>query len=89
MKMIPEEMMEIVKDGDTVKVHYTGTLDDGTTFDSSEGSDPFEFTLGKNMVIPGFEKAVLGLNIGKEAKVTLPPEDAYGHPIPRYGYNCK
>jgi peptidylprolyl isomerase len=64
--------------GDTVRVHYTGTLDDGTVFDSSAGRDPLEFTIGSNMVIPGFESAVVGLQVGDSTKVVIGPEDAYG-----------
>jgi FKBP-type peptidyl-prolyl cis-trans isomerase 2 len=64
--------------GDTVKVHYTGTLDDGTVFDSSEGRDPLEFTIGSNTVIPGFESAVIGLTVGASTRVVIGPEDAYG-----------
>jgi FKBP-type peptidyl-prolyl cis-trans isomerase 2 len=64
--------------GDTVKVHYTGTLDDGTVFDSSEGRDPLEFTIGSNSVIPGFESAVVGLTVGESTRVVIGPEDAYG-----------
>ena len=64
--------------GDTVKVHYTGTLDDGTVFDSSAGRDPLEFTIGADAVIPGFELAVVGLEVGETAKVVIGPEDAYG-----------
>ncbi len=67
--------------GDTVTVHYTGTLADGTTFDSSEGREPLLFTLGAGDVIPGFESAVLGLEPGDTASITIAPEDAYG---PRY-----
>ncbi|MBE9504883.1 MAG: peptidylprolyl isomerase [Proteobacteria bacterium] len=74
--------MAEVKDGDKVKVHYTGTLEDGETFDSSEGSEAFEFTLGQNMVIPGFEKAVLGMQVGNETTVTLSPDNAYGNAMP-------
>jgi len=69
---------EVAKDGDTVKIHYTGTLEDGTTFDTSEGREPLEFTLGEGMVIPGFEKAVYGLQVGKSKTVTIPVEEAYG-----------
>lgn len=72
--------MTQVKEGDKVKVHYTGTLEDGSTFDSSEGREPLEFTVGENMVIPGFEKAVVGLETGGETSVTIQPEDAYGQP---------
>ena len=64
--------------GDTVRVHYTGRLDDGTVFDSSEGRDPIEFTLGAEAVIRGFESAVLGLEVGERRTVVLGPEDAYG-----------
>jgi peptidylprolyl isomerase len=68
-----------VKDGDTVKVHYTGTLtDDGTVFDSSREREPLEFTLGEGQLIPGFEKAVIGLEEGDETTVELDSEDAYG-----------
>jgi len=74
--------MAEAKNGNTVKVHYTGTLEDGGTFDSSEGRDPFEFTLGKNMVIPGFENAVLGMQTGNETTITLTPDEAYGNPVP-------
>jgi len=67
-----------VKQGDTVHVHYTGTLEDGTVFDSSDGRDPLEFTMGEGKVIPGFEKAVEGLAVGETTNAILPPEEAYG-----------
>lgn len=67
-----------IKNGDTVRVHYTGTLDDGTVFDSSRERDPLEFVMGKGMMIPGFEKALDGRNVGDEVTVTIPPEEAYG-----------
>ncbi len=70
--------MKTAAQGDTVKVHYTGTLDDGTVFDSSEGRDPLEFTIGSNSVIPGFESAVVGLTVGESTRVVIGPEDAYG-----------
>jgi peptidylprolyl isomerase len=66
------------KTGDTVRVHYSGTLQDGTPFDSSEGRDPLEFKIGACQVIPGFESAVTGLEPGGTASVTIAPEDAYG-----------
>ena len=69
-----------VQDGDTVFVHYTGTLEDGTEFDSSRGRDPLEFVLGGKMIIPGFEKAVRGLEKGDTVRAVIPPEDAYGEP---------
>lgn len=72
--------MAKAKAGDTVKVHYTGTLDDGTVFDSSKDRDPIEFTLGKKMVIDGFDKAVEGMEVGETQSVALTPDDAYGQP---------
>jgi peptidylprolyl isomerase len=66
------------KIGDTVKVHYTGRLDNGSTFDTSMHCDPLEFTLGDGELIPGFEKAVLGMNPGDTKTETIPAEQAYG-----------
>jgi peptidylprolyl isomerase len=75
----PQEiLMSQAKPGDTVSIHYTGTLDDGTQFDSSSGRDPLEFTLGTGQVIPGFDKAVEGMAVGDSKSVNIPPEDAYG-----------
>lgn len=71
--------MSKVKDGDTVKVHYTGTLtEDGTVFDSSQDREPLEFTLGEGKLIPGFEKAVVGMEEGDETTVEIESGDAYG-----------
>jgi peptidylprolyl isomerase len=70
--------MEKAKADDTVKVHYTGKFEDGTVFDSSEGRDPLEFTLGKGMVIPGFEAAAMGMSPGETKTVNIPAEEAYG-----------
>lgn len=70
--------MSQAKSGDTVKIHYTGTLDDGTQFDSSAGREPLEFTLGSGQVIPGFDKAVDGMAVGESKQVNITPEDAYG-----------
>jgi FKBP-type peptidyl-prolyl cis-trans isomerase 2 len=70
--------MSQAKQGDTVRVHYTGTLEDGEVFDSSKGREPLEFVVGAGQVIPGFEKAVEGLAPEESRKVTLPPEEAYG-----------
>ncbi len=70
--------MQQAKNGDAVTIHYTGTLNDGTIFDSSEGREPLPFTLGSGQVIPGFEEAVLGMQIGEKKTVTIPPEKAYG-----------
>lgn len=65
-------------DGQTVQIHYTGALESGEVFDSSEGRDPLEFTLGEGQVIPGFEAAVRDLEIGESTQTTIPPEQAYG-----------
>jgi len=65
-------------DGQKVSIHYTGSLEDGSIFDSSEGRDPLEFTLGAGQVIPGFEAAVRTLEVGESTKTTIPPEQAYG-----------
>lgn len=70
--------MSQAKSGDTVKIHYTGTLDDGSQFDSSEGRDPLEFELGAGQVIRGFDKAVEGMSEGEEKSVTIEADDAYG-----------
>ena len=70
--------MSIAKDGDTVKVHYTGTLKNGEVFDTSKEREPLEFTLGQGQLIPGFEKAVIGLNVGDATKVDIPSAEAYG-----------
>ncbi|MFC1905315.1 peptidylprolyl isomerase [Chloroflexota bacterium] len=67
-----------VKNGDTIQVHYTGKLADGTIFDSSIEREPLEFTLGEGRLIPGFEKAVLGMKVGEKKIVTIPANEAYG-----------
>jgi len=73
-----EQPMKQAKSGDTVKVHYTGTLSDGSQFDSSVGREPLEVTLGSGQVIPGFEGALEGMNEGDSKTVTIPADDAYG-----------
>ena len=70
--------MTVAKSGDSVKVHYTGTLEDGTQFDSSAGVDPLEFTLGGGQVIAGFDEAVTGMEPGEKKSVTIPAAKAYG-----------
>lgn len=70
--------MAEAKKGDNVKVHYTGRLDDGTVFDSSQDRDPLEFTLGEGQVIPGFEEAVEGMGEGDSKTATVSSENAYG-----------
>jgi peptidylprolyl isomerase len=64
--------------GDKVKVHYTGTFDDGTVFDSSDGRDPLEFTVGEGQVIAGFDEAITGMQAGEEQTVRIPVDKAYG-----------
>ena len=67
-----------VKDGNTVKVHYTGTLKDGSVFDTSAEREPLEFKLGEGQLIPGFEKAVIGMEAGESTKIDIPVDEAYG-----------
>lgn len=70
--------MSEAKKGDTVTIHYTGRLSDGTVFDSSRERDPLEFTLGEGRVIPGFENAVEGMETGESKTAEIPPAEAYG-----------
>src|SRR5215471_946117 len=70
--------MQQVKSGDTVKVHYHGKLEDGSTFDSSQGRDPLEFEVGSGMVIPGFDEGVKGMQVGDKKTLHIPAEEAYG-----------
>lgn len=70
--------MKKAANGNTVKVHYTGRLEDGTVFDSSEGRDPLMFTIGGKQLIPGFEAGVIGMKEGEKKTINIPSEDAYG-----------
>jgi peptidylprolyl isomerase len=70
--------MALAKAGDTVQVHYTGKLDDGTVFDSSVGGEPIEFVLGAHHVIPGFEEGVTGMEVGETKTILIPSDQAYG-----------
>lgn len=70
--------MTEVKSGDTVHIHYTGTLQDGTTFDSSEGRDPLSFVVGSGQIIPGLDTALPGMEVGQQKVVQVPSEEAYG-----------
>jgi len=74
--------MSEAKQGDTVRIHYTGTLSDGTTFDSSEGRDPLEFTVGSGQIIPGLDKAIPGMTVGDKKTVEVPCAEAYGEREP-------
>jgi peptidylprolyl isomerase len=73
-----EERMAQAKKGDKVKIHYTGRLQDGTVFDSSEGRVPLEFTVGSGQVVPGFEEAVEGMEPGEQKTATIDAAKAYG-----------
>ena len=70
--------MAQAKPGDTVKVHYTGKLEDGTVFDTSTDRDPLQFTIGERKIIPGFEQAVVGMNPGESKTIKVPMDEAYG-----------
>jgi FKBP-type peptidyl-prolyl cis-trans isomerase 2 len=70
--------MSAVQFGDNVKVHYTGTLSDGQMFDTSDGSEPLAFTVGAGQVIPGFDQALLGMEINETKNIVIPPGEAYG-----------
>ncbi len=70
--------MAQAKEGDTVRVQYTGKLDDGTVFDTSDDQEPLEFIIGGGQVIPGFEQAVVGMEPGETKTTTIPPDEAYG-----------
>jgi FKBP-type peptidyl-prolyl cis-trans isomerase 2 len=70
--------MTQVKAGDTVRIHYTGTLSDGTVFDSSEGRTPLEFTVGTGQIIPGLDQAMAGMAVGEKKTVEVPADEAYG-----------
>jgi len=69
-----------VKANDKVKVHYKGTLSDGVMFDSSEGRDPLEFTIGSGQIIPGFENGVIGMQVDESKTINIPAAEAYGQP---------
>ncbi|MCP5036008.1 MAG: peptidylprolyl isomerase [Rhodobacteraceae bacterium] len=70
--------MSEVKSGDNVSIHYTGSLEDGSVFDSSSGRDPLAFTVGSGQIIPGLDKALAGMKVGDKKKVTIPSDEAYG-----------
>lgn len=74
--------MTQVKTGDTVHIHYTGTLNDGTTFDSSEGREPLTFEVGSGQIIPGLDSAIPGMTVGDKKTVSVACDDAYGQMNP-------
>lgn len=82
--------MTQAKSGDTVRIHYTGTLTSGEVFDSSDGRDPLEFVVGSGQIIPGLDKAIPGMVVGDKQTVEIPCAEAYGpidpsarQPVPR------
>jgi FKBP-type peptidyl-prolyl cis-trans isomerase 2 len=70
--------VEKAENGDTVRLNYTGKLEDGTVFDSSEGREPLEFVVGSGMMIPGLEKGIIGMAVTETKTITIPMEEAYG-----------
>ncbi len=70
--------MSQAQTGDKVKVHYQGSLENGTVFDSSRERDPLEFTIGQGSIISGFENAINGMSEGETKKISITSEDAYG-----------
>ena len=74
--------MTQAKTGDTVRIHYTGTLTDGSTFDSSDGRDPLEFVVGSGQIIPGLDTAIPGMSVGDKKTVEVAADDAYGQANP-------
>lgn len=78
IEVLQEGTGEVSKKGDTLTVNYTGTLTDGTQFDSSVGRAPFSFTLGENRVIQGWEQGMLGMKVGEKRKLTIPSDLGYG-----------
>jgi peptidylprolyl isomerase len=77
-----EKYMTQAKEGDTVKIHYTGRLGDGSVFDSSSDREPLLFNIGSGQVIPGFDEAVTGMTVGEKKTALIPCEKAYGEPNP-------
>lgn len=74
--------MSEAKTGDTVRIHYTGTLTDGSEFDSSAGGDPLEFTIGSGQIIPGLDREIAGMAVGGTKTVTVAADEAYGQHQP-------
>jgi FKBP-type peptidyl-prolyl cis-trans isomerase 2 len=74
--------MNTVKDSNTVKVHYTGKLSNGDVFDTSKDREPLEFTLGQGMLIPGFEKGVIGMSVNESKTISIPCAEGYGEKNP-------
>ena len=77
-----DQKERVVAPGDQIRVNYVGLFEDGSTFDSSEGRDPLEFTVGAEQVIAGFDRVVVGMKAGESCKVVVIPEDGYGAHVP-------
>ena len=77
-----DQKERVVAAGDQIRVNYVGRFENGSTFDSSEGREPLEFTVGAEQVISGFDQAVIGLKPGESCKVEIAPEDGYGAHVP-------
>ena len=77
-----DQKERVVAPGDQIRVNYVGLFENGSTFDSSEGRDPLEFTVGAEQVIAGFDRAVVGMKPGESCKVVVVPEDGYGVHVP-------
>lgn len=71
-------MMNTVQNGDTIQIHYKGTLTDGSVFDSSEGREPLKFTVGASQVIAGMDAGVVGMSLGERKTLMIPVTEAYG-----------
>lgn len=78
-----QKHINMVKNGDTIKIHYKGTLADGTIFDTSEQREPLEFEVGSGMVIKGFDDGVMGMAIGDKKTIHIPAAEAYGEENPQ------
>jgi peptidylprolyl isomerase len=76
-------MNQTVNNGDTIKIHYTGRLADGSIFDSSNGREPLEFKVGSGQVIPGFDAGVMNMEIGQKKEINIPCKEAYGETNPQ------
>jgi len=77
-------MTTAIQSGDTISVHYTGKLENGEVFDSSEGGDPLKFTVGTGQLIKGFDTAVTGMKVGEKVTANIPPDEGYGQHSDEY-----
>lgn len=77
-----DQKERVIATGDQIRVNYVGCFENGSMFDSSEGREPLEFTVGAEQVIPGFDQAVIGMKPGESCKVVVSPEDGYGVHVP-------